>query len=134
MLEHGIKPGLSASVSQQTMARSEDVAREGFELGTLLSTGTLAAMVAESSIQLIDPHLPPEYFSVGKRFEVDHEAPVLGGGTITLQIKVTEVENNWIRFAFEGHDEKGRFCTGVHERILIQRNKLFDIAYERAQE
>ncbi len=133
MLEHGIKPGLAVSVSRQTVARSDDMTQEGFELGTLLSTGALAAMVAESSIQLIDGHLPPDYFSVGRRFEVEHESPILGGRAITLQIKVAEVENNVVRFVFEGHDEKGRFCTGSHERIIIRRIKLFDIAYERTQ-
>lgn len=133
MLEHGIKPGLSISVSRQTMSAADGMAQEGFDLGTLLSTGSLAAMVAEGSVQLVDEHLPPDYFSVGKRFEVDHEAPVLGGRTITLQIKVAEVENTLIRLVFEGHDEKGRFCTGIHERIIIQRNKLFDLAYERAR-
>ena len=50
-----------------------------------------------------------------------------------MNAKVVEVDGNIIRLVFVGHDDKGTFCEGTHERIVIARNKLFDIAYERAE-
>lgn len=134
MIDYGIEAGLEISVHRQTVGAKEAITVEDFALGTLLSTASIANMVSEISVDLLDPTLPEDHFTVGNKFSVTHIAPVITGTSVTLNIKVVEVENNIIRLTFVGHDDKGTFCQGTHERIVIERNKLFDIAYERARE
>ena len=134
MIDYGIKSGLEISVHRQTVEAKEAITVEDFGLGTLLSTASVANMVSEISIELLDPNLPEDHFTVGSGFFVTHKAPIITGRSATLNIKVVGVENNIIHLAFVGYDDKGIFCEGTHERIIIERNKLFDIAYERAKE
>jgi fluoroacetyl-CoA thioesterase len=134
MMDYGIKAGLEISVNRQTVDVKDDVTEENFALGTLLSTASIANMVSEISFELLDSYIPEDHFSVGNIFKVTHKAPVITGSTVTLNIKVNEVENNTVRLVFIGYDGKGTFCEGTHERIIIDRNKLFDIAYDRAKE
>jgi predicted thioesterase len=134
MIDYGIKTGLEISVHRQTVEVKDAITVEDFALGTLLSTASIANMVSEISIELVDPYLPEDHFTVGTAFSVTHSAPVITGRTVTLNVKVMEVVNNIIRLVFVGYDDKGTFCGGTHERVVIERNKLFDIAYERAVE
>lgn len=134
MIDYGIKVGLEISVHRQTVEAKEDITVEDFALGTLLSTASIANMVSEISAELLDSYLPEDHFSVGNIFSVSHKAPVITGSSVTLNIKVVEVKNNIIRIVFVGYDDKGTFCEGSHERVIIERNKLFDIAFERAKE
>lgn len=132
MLEYGINVGMSLSVSRQPTHVKDGILEENFELSTLLSTGSLAAMVAEVSIELLDANLPEGYFSVGKSFAIVHDSPVIEGKTVNLSIKVAEVNNNYVRLDFTGSDEEGVFCHGTHERIIVQKSRLFELAMERA--
>ena len=134
MIDYGIKTGIEISVHRQTVDAKEAITVEDFALGTLVSTASIANMVSEISIELLDPYLPEDHFTVGNVFSITHIAPVITGSSVTLNIKVVDIENNIIRLVFVGHDDKGTFCEGTHERIVIERNKLFDIAYERAKE
>ncbi len=134
MIHYGIETGLEISVQRQTVGAKEAITVDDFALGTLLSTASIANMVSEISIELLDSALPEENFTVGNKFSVTHIEPVITGATVTLNIKVIEVENNIIRLEFVGRDSKGVFCEGTHQRIIIGKNKLFDIAYERAEE
>lgn len=134
MIDYGIKVGMEISVHRQTVGAKEDITAEDFALGTLLSTASIANMVSEVSIELLDSYVPEDQITVGTVFSVVHKAPVLTGSMVTLSIKVIEVENNVIELAFVGHDDKGSFCEGTHQRSIIERNKLFDIAYDRAAE
>lgn len=133
MIDFGIEVGQEISVHRQTVEAKEAITVEDFALGTLLSTASIANMVSEISVELLDKDLPEEYFTVGNKFSVIHIAPVITGSSVTLNAKVVEVDGNIIRLVFVGHDDKGTFCEGTHERIVIARNKLFDIAYERAE-
>ena len=134
MIDYGIEVGLEISVHRQTVEAKEDIAIEDFALGTLVSTASIANMVSEIAIELLDPHLPVDHFTVGTVFSVVHKAPVIMGSMVTLNIKVIEVDNNIVELVFVGHDDKGTFCEGTHQRAIIERNRLFDIAYERASE
>lgn len=134
MKEYSIKEGASLVVHSQSSALNEGVSKEGFELSTLLSTGSLARMVADASIELIDQNLPEEYFSIGKSFQITHLAPVFSGQSITLSIKVKTAQGSFVILGFEVSDDKGVFANGSHERVIVQKNLLFDKAFDRMQE
>lgn len=134
MIDYGIKAGLEISVHRQTVEAKENITVEDFALGTLLSTASIANMVSEISIELLDSYLPVDHFTVGTVFLVTHKAAVITGSSVTLNVKVTEVKSNIVSLSFVGYDDKGTFCEGAHERVIIERNKLFDIAYERSSE
>ncbi|HAS72630.1 MAG TPA: hypothetical protein DCS67_00625, partial [Clostridiales bacterium UBA8960] len=59
----------------------------------LLATVRLVAFMIEASAQLIDPHLPEGYGSIGHHLEVDHFKPTMIGSTVTVEVKVSAFEN-----------------------------------------
>ena len=134
MKDFSIKEGASLVVHSQSTSINEGVIKEGFELSTLLSTGAVARMVADASIELIDQNLPEEYFSIGKSFQITHLVPVFLGQSITLSIKVKTAQGSFVILSFEVSDDKGVFATGSHERVIVQKNLLFDKAFDRMQE
>lgn len=136
MVKHNITAGLS------TIHKREGTVREKYiysgssdSLDYLLSTPEVLDIIIESSVKMLDPMLPTGYITVGKYIELSHEHPTLTltGGAITTILTVTEVSGNRIFLDFSCYDEIGLICKGLYERAVVNREKLMESTYRRAQ-
>ncbi|HHZ00008.1 MAG TPA: hypothetical protein GYA03_02810 [Tissierellia bacterium] len=135
-----VKYNISAGLS--TIHKREGYVREKYiysgsndSLDYLLSTPEVLDIIIEASVKMLDPLLPPGYITVGKYIELSHEQPTLtlAGGTITTILTVTEVSGNKVFLDFSCHDEIGMICKGVYERVIVNKDKLMESTYRRAQ-
>jgi predicted thioesterase len=104
----------------------------GGVLDYLVSTPVIMAMIIEASSSLLDPLLPKDFITVGKKIELDHLKPTIIDGYITITATVTKVEGDRIFLEITGRDAIGQVCAGKYERVIVNSNMLFDAAHRRA--
>lgn len=126
-----LKIGISTSV-QKVITREDTALNFGSgALNNLLATPTLAALMIEASVKLIDPLLPEGYITIGKTLEIEHENPTIEGIAVTVTAKLMEVDGSRLSLEIIAIDEVGRIGTGYHERYIVARNILMSKVDER---
>lgn len=135
-MEHKIISGLSAIHKREDVAHGTYTFSESSKpLEYLLSTPEVLDIIIEASVKMLDSLLPDGYITVGKYIELSHEQPTLtmANGNISTVLTVTEVKGNKILLDFSCHDEIGLICKGIYERAIVDREKLRESTYRRAQ-
>lgn len=102
-------------------------------LNKLLSTSACIKCFVRAAIEVIDPHLPEGYITVGRTIEITHEAPSLLGAGVSFRATLREVSGNRLVFDLEGRDGLGVICRGSHERAVVNCIGLMDKALERIE-
>ena len=123
--------GMSKSV-QKVIAREDTALNFGSgALNNLLATPTLAALMIEAAVKLIDPVLPKGYITIGKTIEIEHEHPTKEGMTVTVTAKLVEVNDTRLSLEIIAYDELGRIGSGYHERQIVKHDILMQKVDER---
>lgn len=136
MIEHKITVGLSAIYKKEGSMRGAYVnSGSNDSLNYLLSTPDILDIIIEASSNMLDKLLPVGYITVGKYIELSHEQPTLTltGGCISTILTVTKVSGNKVFLDFACHDDVGLICKGVYERAIVEKEKLMESTYRRAQ-
>jgi predicted thioesterase len=136
MIEHKITVGLSAIHKKEGSMRGTYVNTSSNDtLNYLLSTPEVLDIIIEASTNMLDKLLPAGYITVGKYIELSHEQPTLTltGGSISTILTVIKISGNKIFLDFACHDEIGLICKGTYERVIVERGKLMESTYRRAQ-
>ncbi|MDD4503771.1 MAG: hypothetical protein PHS15_02950 [Clostridiaceae bacterium] len=125
------KIGMSKSV-HKVITRDDTALNFGTgALNNILATPALVALMIEAAVNSIDPLLPDNYITIGKRTEIEHEYPTKEGMTVTVTAKLIEINGNVISFEITAHDELGRIGLGYHERQIVSHNILMKKIEER---
>jgi predicted thioesterase len=133
IMKNKITEGLSTTYQKQTNASDAYVANTS-SIENLVSTPALMTMIVEASCKMLDNLLPQQYLTVGNKLELSHINPTLVGDTITLILTVEKVDGNRILVDFVGADSNGRMCEGKYHKVIVDKNKLMENAYRRAQD
>ena len=104
-------------------------------LNYLITTPQIMEIIIEASYNMLDPLLPAGYITVGKYIELSHEKPTLTlcGGTISVILTVSKIDGNKVYLDVVCHDDIGLICKGMYERAIVNKDKLMEDAYRRAQ-
>lgn len=135
-MEHKIRVGLSTIHKREgTLQGMYSQSGSNDSLDYLLSTPEVLDIIIEASAQMLDPLLPNGYITVGKYIELSHEQPTLTltSEAISTVITVSKISGNKIFLDFSSHDEIGLICKGTYERAIVDREKLREATYKRAQ-
>lgn len=135
MINHRITVGLSSIYKKDSTSGGTYAFSGNNGLDYLLSTPEVLDIIIEASTKMLDPLLPEGYITVGKYIELSHEQPTLTltGGSISAILTVAEVKGNKIYLDFSCHDEVGLICKGIYERVIVDKEKLMENTYKRAQ-
>ena len=136
MIEHKISVGLSNIYKKEGSTKGAySFSGSNDTLNYLLSTPEVLDIIIEASTKMLDSLLPSGYITVGKHIELSHEQPTLTltGQSISTIISVTKISGNRVFLDFSCHDEIGLICKGNYERVIVEREKLMESTYRRAQ-
>ena len=86
----------------------------------VLATGYLVGLLEWACIEMLKPHLDwPQEQSLGTRINVSHTAATPPGLTITVDVRLDQVEGRKLTFTLAAHDGIDRISEGTHERYVI---------------
>lgn len=91
----------------------------------VLATGYLVGLLEWSCIEAIKPHLDwPREQSLGTRVNFTHLAATPPGLTVTVDVRLENVEGRKLTFFVSAHDGIDKISEGTHERFVIDAAKF----------
>ena len=86
----------------------------------VLATGYLVGLMEWACIEALKPHLDwPREQSVGTHVNFSHTAATPPGLTITVDVRLENVEGRKLTFRLTAHDGVDTISEGTHERHVI---------------
>lgn len=118
------KLGMSKAI--QKVVTEEDTAHNygSGALEDLLATPTLTVLMISAAVSLVDPLLPDDYITIGRKLSIEHLQPTIKGMTVTVRATISEIDNNCISFDIKAYDELGEIGKGKHERHIVKHDIL----------
>lgn len=107
---------------------------ESFQhMPAVLATGYLVGLMEWACIEAIKPHLDwPREQSLGTMVNFTHLAATPPGLTITVDVRLTQVEGRKLTFELSAHDGVDKISAGTHERFVIDAAKFNAKVAEKA--
>jgi fluoroacetyl-CoA thioesterase len=100
-------------------------AKELQEMPKVFATGFLVGLIEWTCIQAINPHIDwPKEQSVGVGINMSHSAATPPGLTVTVKVKLEEVDGRKLNFSFTADDGIDTICAGEHGRYVIDAAKF----------
>lgn len=102
-------------------------------LGNLIATPAFVALIIDASLANVEGRLPDGFVTVGTSFNFMHDAPTSMGMTLRVKSTIKEINGESILFDIVASDEYGAVGHGQHQRIVVNRARLFEKAKQRMQ-
>ena len=125
-----LKPGLTHQFKytvpdNKTVPFLYPEADEFQEMPKVLATGFMVGLFEWTCIQAINPHIDwPREQTVGIGVQLSHLAATPPGLTVTVEVKLEEVEGRKLLFSIIGYDGIDKISEGTHERFIIDAAKF----------
>ncbi|MBM7366385.1 thioesterase family protein [Gordonia hydrophobica] len=63
---------------------------------------------------------------LGTHVNLSHDAPTVPGSTVTIEVRVVEVDGRSVVFDVQARDEHASICSGTHRRGIVDRDRFQD--------
>jgi fluoroacetyl-CoA thioesterase len=121
----GLKHKQSITVTSDLTVPSVSSRFAGFQdMPPVFATAFMVALVEDTCVAALKPHLAPGQRSVGTHVNVSHSAATPVGRTATCEVELVEVDGRRLKFTVLCTDEKGPIGAGFHERVLIDLERF----------
>ena len=91
----------------------------------VFATGYMVGLIEWTCIQAVTPHLNwPEEQTVGTHVDLSHLAATPAGMSVTVSVKLVEVDGRRLVFDVEARDNMDVITRGRHERFVINKEKF----------
>jgi fluoroacetyl-CoA thioesterase len=91
----------------------------------VLATGFMVGLFEWTCIQAINPHIDwPREQTVGIDLKLNHIAATPPGLTVTVNVKLEEVDGRKLVFSIVAHDGIDKISEGTHDRFIIDAAKF----------
>jgi len=104
------------------------------EMPEVLATGYMVGLLEWACIEALRPHLDwPREQSLGTLVNFSHLAATPPGLTVTVDVRLEEVDGRKLRFALTAHDGVDKITEGTHERVVIDSVRFAARLAEKAR-
>lgn len=121
MVEKGIK-----GRREQTVTPEMSAARVGSGLVEVFATPMMVALVEQTCLESVLPHLEDGQGTVGTLVNVSHVAATPIGMRVWCESELVEVDRRRLVFSVKAYDECGLIGEGTHERFVIDTTKFME--------
>lgn len=130
-LQNFLIPGME-SVVQKIVEEKDTASHYGSgNLGHLIATPAFVSMIIEASVNAVEHRLPPGLITVGRHMEFTHDKPTCLGMTIRIKSTLKKIDGDKMLFEIAASDNAGVIGFGTHERMVVNREILFEKANNR---
>ena len=116
----GLAPGL-AGVATYTVTHDMSPPH----VRGILSTSRMIALIEDTCLGLVQPHLGGGETTVGTHVEVSHVGAARAGEEVTVRIRLERVtRRRLLTFAVEVVAPGGVVGSGAHQRLIVDRSRF----------
>ena len=129
-MENPLKPGLTYEFKfkvpeNKTVPYLYPESSEFQAMPKVLATGFMVGLFEWTCIQAINPHIDwPSEQTVGIDVKFNHIAATPAGLTVTVKVKLEEVEGRKLVFSIVADDGIDKISEGTHDRFIIDAAKF----------
>ena len=102
------------------------------DMPRVFATAYMVGLLEWACMEAMQPHLDAGEQSVGTGIWITHTAATPPGLTVTVQVKLLEVEGRKLTFALKAHDGVDPIGEGKHERFVIDGERFARKVKEKA--
>ena len=121
MIQIGIKGRREQAVTPEMSA-----ARVGSGLVEVFATPMMVALVEQTCLESVLPHLEEGQGTVGTLVNVSHVSATPIGMKVWCESELVEVDRRRLVFNVKAYDECGLIGEGTHERFVIDTAKFME--------
>ena len=121
MLQTGIK-----GHHEQVVTPAMSAARVGSGLVDVFATPMLVALVEQTCLESVLPHLGEGQGTVGTLVNVSHTSATPIGKRVWCDSELVEVDRRRLVFNVKAFDEAGPIGEGTHERFVIDTARFME--------
>jgi fluoroacetyl-CoA thioesterase len=136
-MKDSLKPGLKFEhkfvvPSSKTVPALYPEAEEFLAMPEVFATGFLVGFLEWACIKCINPHIDwPSEQTLGTHINVSHQAATPPGLEVTANVELIEVNGRKLVFQVEAHDGVEVISKGLHERVVVNREKFVSRTEEK---
>ena len=125
-----LQPGLAYEFKfrvpeSKTVPQLFPEAPEFQQMPEVFATGFMVGLCEWACIQAVNPHLDwPREQTVGTHVNLSHLAATPPGLTVTVKVRLENIEGRKLTFHVEADDSVDKITEGTHERFLIDAAKF----------
>ena len=129
-MKDALKPGLTFQFKfevpeNKTVPFLYPEAPELQQMPKVLATGFMVGLFEWTCIQAINPHIDwPNEQTVGIGINLNHLAATPPGLTVTVEVKLEDVDGRRLVFSIVADDGIDTISKGTHERFIIDAAKF----------
>lgn len=129
-MENSLQPGLTYEFKfkvpeNKTVPHLFPESPEFQAMPNVLATGFMVGLFEWTCIQAINPHIDwPREQTVGIDVKLNHIAATPPGLTVTVKVKLEEVEGRKLLFSIVADDGIDKISEGTHDRFIIDAAKF----------
>lgn len=125
-LQAGLTYRFSYTVpDNKTVPRLYPEAASFQQMPAVLATGYLVGLLEWACIEAIKPHLDwPREQSLGTMVNFTHLAATPPGMTITVDVRLDNIDGRKLSFNVSAHDGIDKISEGTHERVIIDATRF----------
>ena len=129
-MKNSLQPGLTYEFKfkvpeNKTVPHLFPESAEFQAMPNVLATGYMVGLFEWTCIQAINPHIDwPREQTVGIDLKLNHIAATPPGLTVTVKVKLEEVEGRKLVFSIVADDGIDKISEGTHDRFIIYAAKF----------
>ena len=129
-MKNSLQPGLTYTFKfkvpeNKTVPHLYPESPEFQAMPNVLATGFMVGLFEWTCIQAINPHIDwPREQTVGIDVKLNHIAASPPGLTVTVNVKLEEVEGRKLVFSIVADDGIDKISEGTHDRFIIDAAKF----------
>ena len=129
-MKDSLQPGLTYSFKfkipeNKTVPHLYPESPEFQSMPKVLATGFMVGLFEWTCIQAINPHIDwPREQTVGIDVKLNHIAATPPGLTVTVNVKLEEVDGRKLVFSIVADDGIDKISEGTHDRFIIDAAKF----------
>ncbi len=129
-MKNSLQPGLTYEFKfkvpeNKTVSHLYPESPEFQAMPNVLATGYMVGLFEWTCIQAINPHIDwPREQTVGIDVKLNHIAATPPGLTVTVKVKLEEVEGRKLVFSIVADDGIDKISEGTHDRFIIDAAKF----------
>lgn len=104
------------------------------QMPDVLATGFMVGLMEWACIEAVRPYLDwPREQSLGVLVNFSHLAATPPGLTVTVDVKLDQIDGRKLSFSVTAHDGIDKIAEGTHQRIVIDRERFSAKVAEKLQ-
>lgn len=120
-----LEPGLKGEAQVVVDARNTASAMGSGEID-VFATPAMTALMESAAVAALKGRLPSGETSVGVRLEVSHVAATPVGMRVSAEAVLERIDGRRLFFRVTACDAMEKIGEGLHERVLVQREKFMN--------